>query len=206
MMLFELYGGLGAAMPGKVDLMSLTGADDDTSDEDDVGFNNDFAPQSFVQTSSKSSKAAPQLGGAKSDSAGGIVSILETMGEEFRKTVKENQSTEREAVKAFEKMVNDIGLENASDPVLAELQGATVLTVGTADDQGRAAGFQIKVANAGNTCYMDAVLFSMFAMPSTLDAMLTKRQPAADHLAVQKQELQASILKQFVGRLATANM
>ena len=34
---------------------------------------------------------------------------------------------------------------------------------------------QIKVANAGNTCYMDAVLFSMFAMPSTLDAMLTKR-------------------------------
>ena len=27
------------------------------------------------------------------------------------------------------------------------------------------------------------------------------RQPAADHLAVQKQELQASILKQFVGRL-----
>lgn len=35
---------------------------------------------------------------------------------------------------------------------------------------------QIKVSNAGNTCYMDAVLFSMFAMPSpVLDAMLTKR-------------------------------
>ena len=35
---------------------------------------------------------------------------------------------------------------------------------------------QIKVANAGNSCYMDAVLFSMFAMPSpVLDAMLTKR-------------------------------
>ena len=48
----------------------------------------------------------------------------------------------------IEKMVNEIGRENASDPVLAELQGATVLTVGTADDQGRAAGFQIKVANA----------------------------------------------------------
>jgi uncharacterized UBP type Zn finger protein len=39
----------------------------------------------------------------------------------------------------------------------------------------RRARAQIKVANAGNTCYMDAVLFSMFAMPSTLDAMLTKR-------------------------------
>ena len=35
---------------------------------------------------------------------------------------------------------------------------------------------QIKVANAGNSCYMDSVLFSMFAMPSpVLDTMLTKR-------------------------------
>mmetsp|Transcript_92872 Transcript_92872/g.149938 ORF Transcript_92872/g.149938 Transcript_92872/m.149938 type:complete len:638 (+) Transcript_92872:319-2232(+) len=62
--------------------------------------------------------------------------------------------------------------------------------------------FQIKIANAGNSCYMDSVLFSMFAMPSPiLDGMLTKRQPAADHLAVQKQELQACLLKQFVWRL-----
>ena len=41
-----------------------------------------------------------------------------------------------------------------------------------ASDDARA---QIKVANAGNSCFMDAVLFSMFAMPSSLDTMLTKR-------------------------------
>merc|ERR1719272_2342277 len=66
----------------------------------------------FLQTDSEteattSDSAPPALGGAKKDSAGGIVSILETMGEEFRKTVKENQAQEREALKAFETMMNE---------------------------------------------------------------------------------------------------
>merc|ERR1719335_1061166 len=51
---------------------------------------------SLIQTKTKddtmgADSAPPTFGGAKSDSAGGIISILETMGEEFRKTVKENR-------------------------------------------------------------------------------------------------------------------
>lgn len=32
--------------------------------------------------------------------------------------------------------------------------------------------------NAGNSCYLDSVLFAMFAMPSQLDALLTKPLPS----------------------------
>jgi len=61
-----------------------------------------------TQTKTKSKDdAPPSFGGAKSDSAGGIMNILETMGEEFRKTVKEASATEREQLKAFETLMND---------------------------------------------------------------------------------------------------
>merc|ERR1719265_2429921 len=52
-----------------------------------------------------STDSQPTFGGAKSDSAGGIVSILETMGEEFRKTVKENRAEERENLKSYEDLM-----------------------------------------------------------------------------------------------------
>jgi len=57
----------------------------------------------FLQKSAVkiASKAPPKLGGAKQDSAGGILSILDTMAGEFTKTVAELQSTEKEEVKAF---------------------------------------------------------------------------------------------------------
>lgn len=58
-------------------------------------------------TSTSGDSAPPTYGGAKKDSAGGIIGILETMGEEFRKTVKENDATEREALKAYEKLMNE---------------------------------------------------------------------------------------------------
>merc|ERR1719156_447208 len=57
-----------------------------------------YGDSALIQVRSKdasSSDAPPTFGGAKSDSAGGIISILETMGEEFRKTVKENSAEER---------------------------------------------------------------------------------------------------------------
>merc|ERR1719473_2574677 len=54
-----------------------------------------------VKTVKVASKAPPKLGGAKQDSAGGILSILDTMAGEFTKTVAELQSTEKEQVKAF---------------------------------------------------------------------------------------------------------
>jgi len=82
---------------------------------------------SFLQTSRKSGKAVakapPVLGGAKSDSAGGIMSILETMGEEFRKTVKKASAEEREAQAAFDTLVQDNKVSKASKE--AEIKGAT---------------------------------------------------------------------------------
>jgi predicted nucleic acid-binding Zn-ribbon protein len=63
--------------------------------------------QIHAKRDSTSDNAPPTFGGAKKDSAGGIMSILETMGEEFRKTVKENSATEREQLKAFETLMND---------------------------------------------------------------------------------------------------
>jgi len=81
---------------------------------------------SFLQTSSKSSKASgkapPVLGGAKSDSAGGIVSILETMGEEFRKTVKTANAEERAAQDAYDTMINENKVAKGSKE--AEIKGS----------------------------------------------------------------------------------
>jgi len=84
----------------------------------------EYYGDSFLQTDSEtqSSDSAPSFGGAKKDSAGGIMSILETMGEEFRKTVKENQGTEREALKAFEKLMNENKVTLATKE--AEIKGA----------------------------------------------------------------------------------
>jgi len=85
----------------------------------------EYYGSSFVQTSRKSStssKAPPVLGGAKSDSAGGIVSILETMGEEFRKTVKTANAEERAAQKAYDTLSNDNAVSKAS--MEAEIKGA----------------------------------------------------------------------------------
>merc|ERR1719171_3054513 len=65
----------------------------------------------FLQTDSETQTASASNDGeresGKGDAAGAIVGILETMGEEFRKTVKENAATEREQVKAYEKLIND---------------------------------------------------------------------------------------------------
>merc|ERR1719276_13422 len=67
-----------------------------------------YGDAALIQTSSKAKRddAPPAFGGAKKDSAGGIVGILETMGEEFRKTVKENAAEERASLKAYEDMMN----------------------------------------------------------------------------------------------------
>merc|ERR1719161_3258689 len=81
--------------------------------------------QTKAKTDSKSDtndSAPPTFGGAKKDSAGGIMSILETMGEEFRKTVKENAAEERENKKAFEKLMNENKVVLATKE--AEIKGA----------------------------------------------------------------------------------
>merc|ERR1719274_249992 len=66
--------------------------------------------------------APPALGGAKKDSAGGIIGILETMGEEFRKTVKEARADEREAQKSYDTMMQENKVSKAAKE--AEIKGA----------------------------------------------------------------------------------
>merc|ERR1719387_84745 len=87
-----------------------------------TGFKN-HAPGDAVDTTSKSPIAVqpPAMGGAKSDSAGGILMIMDTMASEFAKTVAELQSTEREAVKAYTKMKNDNEVSKATKE--AEIKG-----------------------------------------------------------------------------------
>ena len=56
---------------------------------------------------------------------------------------------------------------------------------------------QLNIESAVNSCYMDSVLFSMFAMPSpSLNAMLT--QTLSGKKAAEKKELQELILNDFV--------
>jgi len=90
-------------------------------------------------TATSSDDAPPAFGGAKKDSAGGIIGILETMGEEFRKTVKENQAQEREALKAYEKLANENKVAIATKE--AEIKGAEsqikALDVSLHDNGGR---------------------------------------------------------------------
>merc|ERR1719387_2255301 len=67
--------------------------------------------------------APPKLGGAKSAGAGGILSILDMMSDEFTKTVADLQRAEREAVEAYEKLTNDN--ENSKAAKLMEIKMST---------------------------------------------------------------------------------
>jgi len=51
--------------------------------------------------------APPKLGGRSDASAGGILSILDMMSDQFSTTVSTMQREEREAVEAYEKLSND---------------------------------------------------------------------------------------------------
>merc|ERR1719375_2322750 len=81
-----------------------------------------YGDTALIQVRSKAKDEQPTFGGAKSDSAGGIVSILETMGEEFHKTVKENAAEERENKKAYEKLMQENKVTLATKE--AEIKGA----------------------------------------------------------------------------------
>jgi len=88
-----------------------------------------YGPDAFIQvgmsvdTTTKSPIAVqpPAMGGAKSDSAGGILAIMDTMASEFAKTVAELESTEREAQKAYDKLIQDNKVSKATKE--AEVKG-----------------------------------------------------------------------------------
>merc|ERR1719321_1179709 len=70
----------------------------------------DYYGDSLMQISSNTDSkhhAPPKLGGARSDAPNTILSIMDTMQEEFQKTAAEFTSSEREAVKAHEELVQD---------------------------------------------------------------------------------------------------
>merc|ERR1719265_1633001 len=77
---------------------------------------------SNTNTKTKSGKAPPVLGSAKSDSAGGILSILETMGQEFRKSLKSASAQEREDLHAFDTMIQENKVSKAAKT--AEISGS----------------------------------------------------------------------------------
>lgn len=99
--------------------------------EDAIDALKDYYGDSLLQVSSRPKaalvqgsqhKAPPALGGAKSDAAGGILGIMETMQAEFRKTVSKLQSDEREAVKEYETMMTENKVSKAAKT--QEIKGA----------------------------------------------------------------------------------
>merc|ERR1719387_3110078 len=62
----------------------------------------------LLQTSSKTHKAsAPEFGEAKSDAGSVIIGILEMSNEDFVRLHSETETSEAEAVEAYEKLMND---------------------------------------------------------------------------------------------------
>lgn len=98
--------------------------------EDALGALKDFyGESSLLQMQGSSASGAvvgkvapPKLGGAQSDSAGGVLSILETMQTEFMKTVASTESTEREAAKAYDVQMNENKISKAAKA--AEVKGS----------------------------------------------------------------------------------
>lgn len=91
-----------------------------------------------VKTVKGASKAPPKLGGAKQDSASGILSILDLMAGEFTKTVAELQSTEKEQLKAFKELkVRNFDSKTAKETAIIKAQneiGSLDITLGHASE------------------------------------------------------------------------
>merc|ERR1719213_333622 len=68
-----------------------------------------FYEGSFIQVTSKTSLKSkqPELGGAKSDTASTIISVLEMSEEDFTTLLAETEATEDEAAKAYEKLTDE---------------------------------------------------------------------------------------------------
>merc|ERR1719171_1780462 len=67
-----------------------------------------------VKSSQKSKARQPELGGAKSDTASTIISVLEMSEEDFTTLLAESEATEDEAAKAYEKLTNENKVSKAS--------------------------------------------------------------------------------------------
>lgn len=75
-----------------------------------------YGDASLLQTSSETQvvSADEAASSGKDQDANTIIGILDTIGDEFRKTVKDNEASERESLKAYETMVTDNKVAKAS--------------------------------------------------------------------------------------------
>merc|ERR1719267_285925 len=79
-----------------------------------------FYEGSFIQISSKTTHKTtfksrqPELGGAKSDTASVIISVLEMSEEDFTTLLAEAEATEDEAAKAYEKLTDENKVSKAT--------------------------------------------------------------------------------------------
>jgi chromosome segregation ATPase len=104
-------------------IADFKGAADAVSDAIDAlkDYYGSFLQTSDVTVKTVGAKAPPKLGGAKSDAAGGILSIMDTMQGEFEKTASELGSDEREAAKAFDTLMQEHKVSKAAKA--AEIKG-----------------------------------------------------------------------------------
>merc|ERR1719218_449060 len=87
-----------------------------------------FYEGSFLQVSSKTSLKSkqPEFGGAKSDIAHTIISVLEMSEEDFTTLLAETESTEDEAVKAYEALTDENKVSKASKQAEAKGKASEV--------------------------------------------------------------------------------
>jgi chromosome segregation ATPase len=86
-----------------------------------IGVLKEYYESALIQTAS-SSKRQPSFGGAKSDAASTIISILEMSAENFTKMLMEVETGETEAIAEFKKLSDESKVSKASKQ--AEIKGA----------------------------------------------------------------------------------
>merc|ERR1719265_2220875 len=97
---------------------------------------------SLLQTGAKTTRAsAPEFGEAKSDAGSVIIGILEMSNEDFVRLHSETETSEEEAVEAFEKLMNDSRASKAAKEAevkasLSEIKSLTVTLTDNGEDKG----------------------------------------------------------------------
>merc|ERR1719311_192630 len=82
--------------------------------------------QVSASTTLKSKAHQPELGGAKSDIASTIISVLEMSEEDFTTLLAECEATEDEAVKAYEKLTDENKISKATKQTEAKAKASEV--------------------------------------------------------------------------------
>merc|ERR1719240_1209835 len=88
-----------------------------------IGVLKEYYEGALLQTKSQQGKKAPEFGGAKSDAASSIISILEMSAEDFTKLLMETTTEEEEAAAEYKKLMDENKVSKTTK--MAEVKGAT---------------------------------------------------------------------------------